>query len=96
MMAFAERVARDASLNAEADVQALRDHGFTDEAIFDISAAAVARCFFSKLLDALGAEPDAAYLQLEEALQQQLTVGRAISHQATEQLPDPGTEQTKP
>jgi uncharacterized peroxidase-related enzyme len=87
MMAFAERVARDASAIGEADVQALRDHGFTDAAIFDIAAAAAARCFFSKLLDALGAEPDAAYLQLEDALQQQLTIGRAISRKPTEQLP---------
>jgi hypothetical protein len=37
----------------------------------------------------MGAEPDAVYLELEEALQQQLTVGRAISHAPTQLLTDP-------
>jgi hypothetical protein len=65
-------------------VQALRDQGFTDTEIFDVAAAAAARCFFSKLLDALGAEPDAAFLQMEEDLRRRLTVGRAISSTADE------------
>ena len=47
-------------------MQGLRDHGFTDAEIFDIAAAAAARCFFSKLLDALGAEADGAYDFLED------------------------------
>lgn len=36
------------------------------------------RNFFSKLLDAVGAEPDAAYQELESALREALTVGRAF------------------
>ena len=87
MMAFAEQVARDAAAITADDVQALRDHGFTDPEIFDIAAAAAARCFFVKLLDALGVEPDAAYLELEDELRAQLTIGRPISQTATEQLP---------
>jgi uncharacterized peroxidase-related enzyme len=79
MMQFAEKIAEDATAITQGDVQALRDQGFTDAEIFDIAAAAAARCFFSKLLDALGAEPDAAYLELEEDLRQRLTIGRAIS-----------------
>ena len=84
MMAFAEQLALNASAITAADVQALRDHGFTDAEIFDIAAVAAARCFFSKLLDALGAEPDATYLQLEDDVRRQLTVGRPISEQPVE------------
>jgi len=87
MMAFAEKVARDASAITEADVRALREHGFTEPEVFDIAATAAARCFFSKLVDALGAEPDAAYDGLDDGLKQRLTPGRAISRAAAEQLP---------
>ncbi len=37
---------------------------------------AAARSFFSKVLDAVGAEPDERYRGLEEGLRQTLTVGR--------------------
>ena len=84
MMNFAGKIASDASSITQGDVQALRDHGFTDTEVFDIAAAAAARCFFSKLLDALGAEPDAAYLRMEEDLRKRLTVGRAIGSGAEE------------
>jgi len=86
MMAYAEQLACNATAITAADVQALRDHGFTDAEIFDIAAVAAARCFFSKLLDALGAEPDATYLQLEEDVRRQLTVGRPISEQPVEAM----------
>ena len=89
MMAFAEKVARDASAITEADVRALREHGFTDPEVFDIAATAAARCFFSKLLDALGAEPDAAYDALDDTLKRQLTPGRPISRNAAEHIPVP-------
>jgi uncharacterized peroxidase-related enzyme len=87
MMAFAEKIARDASAITEADVRALRAHGFTDAEVFDIAATAAARCFFSKLLDALGAEPDAAYDGLDETLKRRLTPGRPISRNAAEHVP---------
>lgn len=86
MMAYAEQIARDATRITRDDVDALREHGFTDEEIFDIAATATARCFFSKLLDALGAEPDAAYGALEDGLREELTVGRAISDAPVERL----------
>jgi uncharacterized peroxidase-related enzyme len=81
MMAFAEQIVRDATSITQADVENLRLHGFSDSEIFDITTTATARCFFSKTLDALGAEPDEVYLDIEEELRQTLTVGRAISGQ---------------
>ena len=79
MMAFAEKIVCDATSVTAEDTEGLRSHGFSDEEIFDVAAVASARCFFSKLLDALGAEPDAHYLGLEPSLRQALTVGRPIS-----------------
>ena len=79
MMAFAEQIVRDATAVTQAHIDTLRQHGFTDTEIFDITTTAAARCFFSKTLDALGAEPDEAYLALDENLRQALTVGRSIS-----------------
>lgn len=84
MMAFAEQVARDAAAITQNDIEELRGYGFSDAEIFDITAAAAARCFFAKTLDALGAEPDEKYLELEEKLRQTLTVGRPISGQTKE------------
>ncbi len=46
-MAFITTVPIESGIH-EADVQALRDHGFTDPEVFDIAATAAARCFFSK------------------------------------------------
>jgi len=86
IMSFAEHIVRDATSVTAEDVQHLREYGLTDAEIFDIAAASAARCFFSKLLDALGAEPDSAYGQLEAELQQHLTVGRPISQAAGEQV----------
>jgi uncharacterized peroxidase-related enzyme len=88
MMEFADKIVRDATAITEGDVQQLREQGFSDAEIFDIAATATARCFFSKLLDALGAEPDSAYLKLEEELKQQLTLGRPISQAPVEQVPE--------
>lgn len=78
MMAYAEKVARDATAVTQADIDALRAHGFSDAEIFDIAAAAAARCFFSKMLDALGYPADAVYRSLEPELRETLTVGRPI------------------
>jgi uncharacterized peroxidase-related enzyme len=86
MMAFAERVARDAAAITDAEVRALREHGFTDAQVFDIAAAAAARCFFSKVVDALGALPDAAYAGLEDDLKRELIPGRPISQETPERV----------
>jgi uncharacterized peroxidase-related enzyme len=88
MMAFVEKVVRHAREITPADVDALRSHGYRDEEIFDLAAAAAARCFFSTLLDALGAEPDSSFHGLEPRLRQALTVGRAIADEPVSRLPD--------
>lgn len=78
IMAFAERVAADATAITEADVEELRRHGLSDGEIFDVVLAATVRCFFSKTLDALGVQPDADFAQLDPAFHEALTVGRPI------------------
>lgn len=79
MMAFVDKMIRNADQIAAADVESLRSHGYTDEEIFDITAAAAARCFFSKLLDALGVQADAKYNDIDPAMREALTVGRPVA-----------------
>ena len=79
IMEFAERVATDASAITSEEVQALRDSGLSDPEILDVALAAAARSFFSKVLDAMGADPDNAYLEMEPQLRDLLVVGRPIA-----------------
>jgi uncharacterized peroxidase-related enzyme len=79
VMDLADRIAGDATSVTRADVDRLRGLGLSDTDIFDVVMAAAARCFFSKSLDALGVEPDAAYAALEPGLRDALTVGRPIA-----------------
>jgi uncharacterized peroxidase-related enzyme len=79
VMDLAEKVAGDATSVTQEDVDRLRSLGLTDADIFDVVAAAAARCFFSKTLEALGVQADAAYAGLEPTLRDALTVGRAIA-----------------
>ena len=54
--------------------------GLTDPEILDVVLAAAARCFMSKVIDAVGALPDHAYEErLDPALREALTVGRPIA-----------------
>ena len=76
---FARQVARDASAVTQADVQRLKDTGLDDGAIFDIAAAAAGRAFFTKVLDAVGSMPDAAFGRLDADFRVPLTVGHPIS-----------------
>lgn len=79
-MEYAEKIAADASQVTEDDIVRLRDHGYSDADIVDIASAAAARCFFSKLLDALGTQPDLWYAEAHSReLQDLLTVGRPIA-----------------
>jgi alkylhydroperoxidase family enzyme len=77
-MELAEKVAADATSVTARDVDRLRELGLPDAEIVDIVLAAAARCFFSKVLDALGVQPDAIYAELEPALRDALIVGRPI------------------
>jgi hypothetical protein len=79
VMALAERVVDDASALGDADLQRLRDLGLTDEEIMDVVLGAAARCFFSKTLDGVLAQPDASYAELPEELRAVLVVGRPIA-----------------
>jgi alkylhydroperoxidase family enzyme len=79
VMDLADKVAQDATSVTQADVDGLRAHGLSDAEIFDVVAAAAARCFFSKVLDGVGAQPDAKYLELDAPLREALTVGRPIA-----------------
>lgn len=87
IMAFAEKVVRQADSVTQEDIDRLRSHGLGDGEIFDVAAAAAARCFFSKLLDALGVEPDRSYEELAPELREALTVGRSISREDLESIP---------
>ena len=81
MMTFVEKVVLNADRVSRADIEVLRSHGYQDEEIFDVAAAAAARCFFSKLLDALGVQADSTLNELDPTLREALTVGRPIADQ---------------
>lgn len=87
LLRFARTVARDAASVTAADLAELRDLGFADAEIFDIAAAAAARAFFTKLLDAMGVLPDAPFAELPEELRRALTVGRPIDSAPCAALP---------
>ena len=77
-MRLARKVVEDATSVSSEDIGELRELGLSDAEIFDIVAAAAARCFFSKTLDALGVQPDAEYAALAPELREALVTGRPI------------------
>jgi uncharacterized peroxidase-related enzyme len=79
MVAYVRKITRRASSATQEDIDELKQHGFSDAEILDIAAACMLRCFFSKLLDAVGAEPDHTYAAMPEELKSVLTVGRPIA-----------------
>jgi uncharacterized peroxidase-related enzyme len=79
VMDLAEKIVDDATSVTQKDIDRLRALGLGDADIFDVVAAAAARCFFSKTLDALGAQPDSHYSELAPALREVLVVGRPIA-----------------
>ena len=78
-MELAEKVAGGAADMTEGDLGELRALGLADDEILDVILAAAARCFFSSVLDAVGAQADAAYQRLDPDLRDALTVGRPIA-----------------
>jgi uncharacterized peroxidase-related enzyme len=78
MMEFVSKLVADAASIRKEDIDGLHAHGFSDEEIFEIAGTAAVRCFFSKMLDALGAEPDVQFKSLEQGLRDALTVGRPL------------------
>jgi uncharacterized peroxidase-related enzyme len=79
---FARKVAEEAEQITPEDVDELRGLGLSDADVFNVILAAAARCFFSKVLDATGTQPDAALHDLPGQLRAALTVGRDIAPRA--------------
>jgi uncharacterized peroxidase-related enzyme len=79
VMDLAEKVAADASAIAQEDIDRARAAGLSDADVFDVVLTASLRAFFTKTLDALGAQPDAGYRELSPELQDALVVGRPIA-----------------
>lgn len=77
MMEFAERLSRDSSTMTEQDAAALREHGFSDREIVDITLTAAARNFYSRSLHALGVEVDVPP-KLDAGLKQALLEGMTV------------------
>ena len=75
VMDFADQVAGDASGITEGDVARLRGLGLSDTDVLDVALAAAARCFFAKVLDAVGAEADP---ELAEAVGPELTAAATL------------------
>jgi uncharacterized peroxidase-related enzyme len=61
IMDLADKVVVDATTVTGKDFDRLRDLGCTDAEILDVILSAALRCFFSKVLDATGAQADAAF-----------------------------------
>lgn len=77
MLAYAEQIAIDASQITRADIDRLRAVGFSDQQICDIALCAAFRCFVSRFFDAVGAAPEAAFIDSDETFRSALTVGRS-------------------
>jgi uncharacterized peroxidase-related enzyme len=74
---FAGKVATDAPSVEQADIDRLRTLGLSDGDIADVVFAAAARSFFTRVLDALGAELDAETAgALPPELLESMIVGR--------------------
>ena len=58
----------DGDISAEQVDELRSEFGLSEADIFDIAAIASARCFFTKVLDAVGSLPDEALLKSNEDL----------------------------
>lgn len=83
---FAIKVTLSPSDITQNDIDALKQTGLTDEEIFDVVTATCARCFFGRIGDALGVQPDSTFLKVDEELRGALVIGRQISQQETESI----------
>ena len=81
IMALAEKVILDQHNVTQQDINSLLAYGLSDEEILDVVLTAAARSFYTKVLDALGAEPDDAILELEPELRAALVKGKPF-HEA--------------
>ncbi len=78
MLAYAETIAKDASRVSQADIDRLLAVGFTDQQICDIALCASFRCFVSRFFDAMGAGPEAAFIDSDSDFRAAMTVGKTF------------------
>ena len=77
---FAARVATDAASIGQRDVEGLRELGLSDGDVADVVFAAAARCFFTRVLDGLGAHLDVqTAATFPPEILESMTVGRSPS-----------------
>ncbi|PTM98858.1 carboxymuconolactone decarboxylase family protein [Mycoplana dimorpha] len=76
MLAYAEKISRNASQITVADIERLRHAGLTDVNIADIALAASFRSFMSRYFDAVGATVEPEFLDSDPAVRQEMAVGR--------------------
>jgi hypothetical protein len=77
MLAFAEKMTRDAASMTEADVQALRGVGFADEEILDIAVLTAYRNFITRIADALGCQESGERAGIDGRIVAALSTGKA-------------------
>ena len=74
---MARKVSSEPNATGQADIQSLRDAGFTDMQIFAITVYVAARLAFSTVNDALGSTPDAELAaSLPQAVREATMFGR--------------------
>jgi uncharacterized peroxidase-related enzyme len=76
MLSYAEKITKDASQITQTDIDRLRSVGFTDQQICDIALCAAFRCFVSRFFDAMGAGPEAAFIDDNEEFRTAMSVGK--------------------
>jgi uncharacterized peroxidase-related enzyme len=96
MMAFVRKVARGAYMVTRVDIERLKQHGFSDAEIFDISAAASARAFWTGVVESLGVEPEPSLLEMETEFKRTLACGRPLTFKARANGASPATHEERP
>jgi uncharacterized peroxidase-related enzyme len=82
MLDYAQKVATRAHLVVQRDIDALRAHGFSDPQIADIAMCAALRCFVARYFEAVGAGPEAKFIDEDPGARATLTVGRPLPAKA--------------
>jgi uncharacterized peroxidase-related enzyme len=78
MLAYAEKIAQDASRVSHADIDRLRALGFSDQQICDVALCTAFRCFVSRFFDATGAVTEAVFIDDDTEFRTSMSVGRSL------------------
>lgn len=76
MLAYAEKIAQNASQVSRHDIDRLRAVGFSDQQISDIALCAAWRCFVARFFDATGAGPESVFIDSDVEFRSAMTVGK--------------------